>query len=69
MFRPKTAFNTRKVKTLMKKAKINQADLSRQFGVSEVFISKILNGEKQPSLAMTKAIADLLGATVDELIK
>lgn len=69
MFRPKTAFNTRKVKSLMKKAKLNQADLSREFGVSEMFISKVINGEKQPSLAMAKELADKLGVPLDELIK
>ena len=69
MFRPKKVFNARKVKALMKKAKLNQADLSREFGVSEMFISKIINGEKQPSLAMAKELADLLGVTIDEIIK
>lgn len=69
MFRPKTAFNTRKVKSLMKKAKLNQADLSREFGVSEMFISKVINGEKQPSLAMAKELADMFNVPLDELIK
>ena len=69
MFRPKTAFNTRKVKSLMKKAKLNQADLSREFSVSEMFISKVINGEKQPSLAMAKELADMFNVPLDELIK
>lgn len=69
MFRPKKVFNTSKVKSLMKKNKLNQADLSRQFGVGEMFISKLMSGQKQPSLAMTKELADLLGVTIDEIVK
>ena len=69
MFRPKRFLNARKLKTLMKKAKITQADIARDFGVTEGFISLILSGQKQPTLAMAKELADLLCVTVDELIK
>lgn len=69
MFRPKKVFNGRKTKSLMKKAKITQGELAREFGVTEGYISLVINGEKQPSLAMAKELADKLGVPLDELIK
>ena len=69
MFRPKKVFNGRKAKTLMRKAKISQGELAREFGVTEGYISLVVNGEKQPSLAMAKELADKLNVSLDELIK
>lgn len=57
-----------KLKTLMEEKNVLQEELATAVGVSQTFISYILNGFKTPSLDVAKRIADYLGVTVDELI-
>lgn len=60
--------NVEKLKKLMQEKNISQAKLSEMVGVSQAFISYMLNGYKVPSLAVIKTIAEILNVSVDELI-
>ena len=59
----------KKIKELMEKRAMLQKDLADMVGVSEMMISYIIRGFKNPSVEVAKRIADTLGVTVDELIK
>lgn len=48
--------------------RIDQKALAEVAGVSEAFISNVVNGKKMPSVPVLKRIADYLHVTVDELI-
>ena len=58
-----------KIKELMEKEGTNQAKLAEVAGVSQPFMSYILNGYKVPSLPVTKRIADYFKVTIDELVE
>ncbi len=45
------------------------ADLARELEVSRVFVGKILNGDKTPSLARMLEIARFFGVTPNELLE
>ena len=38
---------------------MKQVELAKQLGVSKAYISMVLNGKKQPSKQITKALAEL----------
>lgn len=61
-------FNHHKLKELMESLSVNQKELADAAGVSEAGMSYLVRGLKQPSLAVSKRIADRLGVTVDELL-
>ena len=61
-------FNKKKLAAYLKDNGITQASLAKKFGVTEGTIRHIVVGLKQPSLAMTKDFADLMGCTVDDLV-
>ena len=46
-----------------------QKDLAECVGVSEMMLSYIVRGVKNPSIEVAKRIADTLGVTIDELVK
>jgi transcriptional regulator with XRE-family HTH domain len=46
---------------------INRAQVARLAGCHITHVSRVLNGYRTPSLPMAKAIADVLGVTLDEL--
>lgn len=48
---------------------ITHKQLAEDSGVSEAMLSKIIHGEKTPSLPKLIKIAQELGVTVDELLK
>lgn len=58
-----------KIKELMEKEGTNQAKLAEVAGVSQAFMSYILNGYKVPSLPVIKRIADYFKVTIDELVE
>ena len=62
-------FNRKKFQNYLEKNKISYSELARKFGVSEGTIRHIAVGIKQPSLAMTCDIADLMGCNVDDLLE
>lgn len=60
--------NTEKLKEILAEKNIGQQTLADAVGVTQTFISYVINGYKTPSIAVMKRIADFLGVTVDELI-
>ena len=62
-------FNGKKLERYLKQNKITNVALAKQLGVSEGAVRHIIVGIKQPSLAMAHEIAQMMGCTVDELIK
>lgn len=60
--------NIERLKELLAEKNITQAQLSEMVGVSQAFISYVLNGYKVPSVAVIKNIAAHLGVSVDELL-
>ena len=59
----------KKIKELMEKHSMLQKDLAECVGVSEMMLSYIVRGVKNPSIEVAKRIADTLGVTIDELVK
>lgn len=58
-----------KLRRIVFEKNIKQRDLAEAAGVSQAFMSGILKGYKQPSLAVMKRIADYVGVTIDELVR
>lgn len=58
-----------KLKNLLEEKGISQAELAKNVGVTQAFISYIVKGFKQPSVALLKRIAEYLQVTVDELLQ
>jgi len=56
-----------KLSQLMRLKGLTQASLSKLTGISQSTISDYCNDKKAPSLPNAKAIADVLGVTLDEL--
>ena len=57
------------VKKFRKKANMSQRELATKVLVSNTVISNIEQDKTLPSLQLTVFIADVLGCTVDDLIK
>lgn len=47
---------------------INLSEISRETGLSVSFLSRIMAGTRDPSLATLKLLAEHLGYTLDELV-
>ena len=62
-------FNRKKFTSYLNENKVSYSELARKFGVSEGTIRHIAVGLKQPSLAMTCDIAELMGCNVDDLLE
>lgn len=60
-------FRTR-TETLLKSRGMTQRDLAARLGVSEVTVSRWLNGERNPSVQTLKRLAEILGTTPDDLL-
>lgn len=57
-----------KIKDCMTKCGVTQAELAKAAGVSEAFISYVVEGKKMPSVPVLKRIAQRLGVLMDELV-
>lgn len=57
-----------KIKEVLLKRGMTQAELAREIGITEVYMSNIIKGYKIPSVPLLKIIATRLGVTVDEII-
>lgn len=58
------------MKTLAKDARISAAEISRRTGLSESYLSMLFNAKiEDPQLSKVYAIAEVLGVTVDELVR
>ena len=62
-------FDGKKLKEYMEKNGITNVALAKTLGVSEGAVRHIIVGAKQPSLGMANELAQMMGVTVDELIK
>ena len=60
--------NTDKLIKLMAEKKIEPGELAKAINVSKIFVYYLMNGQREPSLTVAKAIAKKLECTVDELI-
>lgn len=56
------------VRRLRKERSIRQDELAAAINVHQTHISRIENGEKSPSLEVTRHLAAFFGVTIDELI-
>lgn len=57
-----------KIKEYMEEKDVSQAELAKAAGVSEAFISYVVDGKKMPSVPVLKRIAQRLGVMMDELV-
>lgn len=57
------------IKTERKKKELTQVQLATMIGVTESMINQIENNVKMPSLMLALALADVLGTTVDDLVR
>ena len=53
---------------LRKRRGLTQLELSEKVGVSRPMIAQIERGTKVPTLTLGKAIADVLGCSIDALV-
>ena len=60
--------NTEALIKKMAEKKIEPGMLAEKINVSKIFVYYLMNGQREPSLNVAKAIADTLECTVDELI-
>lgn len=61
--------NTRKIKDLMKEKNMSIYRLSKETGISDSLLGKILNGKvKNPRIQTVKQIAKALNVTIDEIV-
>ena len=61
--------NTRKIKDLMKEKNMSLYRLSKETGISDSLLGKILNGKvENPRIQTVKQIAKALNVTIDEIV-
>lgn len=61
--------NTRKIKDLMKEKNMSIYRLSKETGISDSLLGKILNGKvENPRIQTVKQIAKALNVTIDEIL-
>lgn len=61
--------NTRKIKDLMKEKNMSIYRLSKETGISDSLLGKILNGKvENPRIQTVKQIAKALSVTIDEIV-
>lgn len=61
--------NTRKIKDLMKEKNMSIYRLSKETGISDSLLGKILNGKvENPRIQTVKQIAKALNVTLDEIV-
>jgi len=61
--------NGQKVRELREAQRLSQLQLANACGVTQTMISKIEIGESDGTVTTLKKIANILGATTDELLK
>lgn len=59
----------RNIRILAFDKKISLKEISEAAGISQAMMTKIVNGEKNPSVAKLVKIANKLGVTIDDLVK
>ena len=56
-----------RLQNAIRDAGIMQVDLAERVGVTPQFLSQIIHGQKSPSAATIKRIADVLGVKMDDI--
>ena len=57
-----------KLKMMLEKMNVKQVDIARLLGVSEVMVSKYVNGQATPTIPSAKKIAEYLGCKIDDIV-
>jgi len=57
-----------KLKKMLEARNAKQVDLARLLGVSEVMVSKYVNGVSAPNVLAAKAMAEYLGCKIDDIV-
>ena len=57
-----------KLKKMLEARNAKQVDIARLLGVSEVMVSKYVNGVSVPNVLAAKAMAEYLGCTIDDIV-
>lgn len=57
------------IKRLREKQELSQSYVAGRAGISQAMLCQIERETKNPSLQISKAIADILGCAVDDLLK
>lgn len=57
-----------KLENVLKAKGVSQAKLAEDVGVSQAFVSYMIKGHKQPSVALLKRMSEYLGVPMDDLV-
>ena len=57
------------VRRRMEQLKMNQAELAKRLNVTDAYISRILNGARNPGLQSLEQFADVLDTTASRLLE
>lgn len=63
------SFDGEKLKRLLKKHNLTQAEFASSIEISKSMLSKIENGHKQPSIQLIAIIAEYFNVPIEHLIK
>lgn len=58
-----------RIKVIRLKKHLSQGDIAKALGVHSAYISQIERGERNPTLKNIEKIAEVLGVSIDKLIK
>lgn len=58
----------KRLQTLLEEKNMNQKELAKQSGVTEVTISRYVNGSRKPRIEIVNKLAEVLNTTTDYLL-
>ena len=58
----------KRLQLLLDEKNMNQKELAKKVGVTEVTISRYMNGERKPRIEIVNKLAEVLGTTTDYLL-
>ncbi len=68
MLSPEAAARKRRFERWLRRARLTQAELAAELGVSNSYIAMIVCGQRTPSLPMAKRLAERTGMAVLDFI-
>lgn len=57
------------IRGLRERRRMKQEDLANEVGITQAMLSQIERGTKNPSLQVSKLIADVLGCNIEEFFE
>lgn len=57
-----------KLKAMLDKRGIKQGDFAKEMGISEAFVTYMIQGYKMPSVALLKRMAEFFQVPIDDLV-